>query len=216
VRRRAVLQAVAARTRVLVSLLVGLVAAVAVAVPASGELAALVGWDAAAVLYVAWVWAAVWPMDPQATSVHAEVEDTTRVTAELLLLGAAVASLAAVAVVLAGAGPGRGAPDLARIALGVASVVLSWVVVHTVYTLRYARLYYTGPDGGVRFPQQTRPDYGDFAYLAFTIGMTFQVSDTDLHDRGIRRTVLGHALLSFVFVTGILATTINLIAGLTR
>ena len=81
--------------------------------------------------------------------------------------------------------------------------------------LRYASLYHSN-GGGISFPGTDMPDYGDFAYLALTIGMTYQVSDTALKDRTIRRTALRHALLSFVFGTGILAVTINVVAGLFR
>jgi uncharacterized membrane protein len=92
----------------------------------------------------------------------------------------------------------------------VASVVLSWTVVHN------ARLYYTGPNGGINFNQQAPPCYSDFAYLAFTIGMTFQVSDTDLQTAEIRATALRQALLSYLLGAVILATTINLASGLLR
>jgi hypothetical protein len=85
-----------------------------------------------------------------------------------------------------------------QVGLSLASVVLSWAVVHTVFTLRYARLYYLGPDGGVDFNDESKPRYSDFAYLAFTIGMTFQVSDTALCSNEIRRTALRHALLSYL------------------
>jgi uncharacterized membrane protein len=82
--------------------------------------------------------------------------------------------------------------------------------------LRYARLYYADPVGGVDFNEDVRPDFSDFAYLAFTIGMTYQVSDTDLTNRRIRRTALRHALLSFLFGTVIVAMTINIVAGLLK
>jgi uncharacterized membrane protein len=93
-------------------------------------------------------------------------------------------------------------------------VGLSWLLVHTVYTLRYAMLYYAGRDGGIDFNQTTSPRYSDFAYLAFTLGMTFQVSDTDLKTPAIRATALRHALLSYLFGAVIVATMINLVAGL--
>jgi uncharacterized membrane protein len=80
--------------------------------------------------------------------------------------------------------------------------------------LRYALLYYAYPEGGIDFNQQERPSYRDFAYLALTVGMTFQVSDTDLQTSQIRATTLRHALLSFLFGAVILASAINLIAGL--
>jgi uncharacterized membrane protein len=96
------------------------------------------------------------------------------------------------------------------------TVVVSWTVVNTVFTLRYARLYYRGAGGGVDFGTDSTqpPDYRDFAYLAFTIGMTYQVSDTMLRDRGIRRTVLLHAVLSYVFGVVIVSAGVNVVAGL--
>jgi uncharacterized membrane protein len=96
----------------------------------------------------------------------------------------------------------------------VLSVVLSWTLLHTLFTLRYARLYYEGADGGIEFNQTEPPSYGDFAYLAFTLGMTFQVSDTNLKTHLIRMTALRHGLLSYLFGSVILATMINLVAGL--
>ena len=103
-----------------------------------------------------------------------------------------------------------------QVGFSVLSVVASWAVVHTVYMLRYARVYYTGPDGGANFHQDESPRYTDFAYLAFTVGMTFQVSDTELNAVAFRRNVLRHALLSYLFGTVIVALAINLVAGLSR
>jgi len=89
-------------------------------------------------------------------------------------------------------------------------------MVHTVFTLRYARLYYNGTPGGIDFNESDDPDYGDFAYLAFTIGMTFQVSDTNLQSKPIRRMALRHAWISFPLGAIIIATSINLVAGLAK
>lgn len=89
-------------------------------------------------------------------------------------------------------------------------------MVHTVFALRYAGLYYSGPDGGVNFNDNEKPAYADFAYLAFTIGMTYQVSDTALTTRAVRHTALRHALLSYLLGTVIIAATINLAAGLAK
>jgi uncharacterized membrane protein len=207
---------VAARTQVAVSVWVGVLVGVLVGMLASLRLSPLAGWDTAAVVYLVGVWATVWPLDAARTARRAEHQDPTRATADLLLLSAAVVSLVAVGLVLAEAPSGASFGAIAQVGLGVVSVVLSWSVVHTVFTLRYAALYYGGTDGGVSFNQPQPPAYSDFAYLSFTIGMTFQVSDTDLQDPRIRRTALRHALLSFMFGTGILATTINLVASLTR
>ncbi|MEA2358421.1 MAG: hypothetical protein QOI62_1681 [Solirubrobacteraceae bacterium] len=207
-------RSIPARTKVLVSIAFGLAVGVPVALLTQVRFGALVTWDAAAAFYLVWVWLTIWPLDATETSERVDRQDPTRAAADLLLLGAATVSLVAVGLVLASAAHASGVAQLLRVGLGLASVVLSWGVVHTVYTLRYAHLYYTGEDGGVDFNQREPPDYRDFAYLSFTIGMTFQVSDTDLQEREIRRTALHHALLSFLFGTGILATTINLVASL--
>jgi uncharacterized membrane protein len=159
------------------------------------------------------VWLTIWRQDAERTGRLADREDPTRAVADLVLLSAALVSLVAVGFVLGRASNSRGSEQGLLNALGIASVVLSWGVVHTVFTLRYASLYYKGPDGGVDFNQSESPSYRDFAYLAFTIGMTFQVSDTDLTVSDIRSTALRHALLSYLFGTGILATTINLVAN---
>jgi uncharacterized membrane protein len=127
---------------------------------------------------------------------------------------AAIASLAAVGVVLSRANSAHGSTQDLLAGLSVASVVLSWFAVHMLFTLRYAQLYYTGNDAGVDFNQHARPRYVDFAYLAFTIGMTFQVSDTDLTTPAVRSTALKHALVSYLFGAVILASTINLISSL--
>ncbi len=109
-----------------------------------------------------------------------------------------------------------GSCSAARAALGVSSLLLTWALIHTVFTTRYARLYYTGVDGGIAFNQDEPPSYLDFAYLAFTIGMTYQVSDTDLKTSAIRHTAFRHSLLSYLFGAIIIAATINLLSGLAR
>jgi uncharacterized membrane protein len=96
----------------------------------------------------------------------------------------------------------------------VLSVAVSWFLVHTLFCLRYAVLYYTGEDGGISFNQKQPPRYVDFAYFAFTIGMTFQVSDTDVTDSEVRSTALRHALVSYLFGAVVIASTVNLIANI--
>jgi uncharacterized membrane protein len=175
----------------------------------------LIGFDAAVVAYVGTIWLIIWPLDGEQTAALAVREDPTRAEADLVLLSAASASLVAVGFVLASAAHATGTAEVLRIGLGLLSVILSWGLIHSVFTLRYARLYHADTDGGIDFNQDEKPCYRDFAYLAFTVGMTFQVSDTGISDQAIRHTVLRHALLSFVFATGILATTVNLVASLT-
>jgi uncharacterized membrane protein len=114
------------------------------------------------------------------------------------------------------AGSSHGDTKAALVAAGIGTIVVSWAVVHTVFTLRYAALYYTGRNGGIDFNEDDKPNYADFAYLAFTIGMTYQVSDTDLQTKTIRHTALRHALLSYLFGTVIIAATINVVAGLVK
>jgi uncharacterized membrane protein len=188
-------------------------AAAAIAVGASWSVAALVASDVAALVFVIWVWLTVGSADPGTTARIARAEDASRTAAEAILLGAGAASLVAVAFTLGQAGhahaPGRGLLT----ALALASVALAWASVHTVFMLRYARLYYSPPDGGIDFHGEA-PDYGDFAYLALTIGMTFQVSDTDLVGKRVRRVALHHALVSYVFGTGIVAITVSSVAAL--
>jgi uncharacterized membrane protein len=125
-----------------------------------------------------------------------------------------VLSLVTVGLVLFRSDPAGATPNLVRTVLGVVSVVLAWSVVHTVFTLKYARMYYREPRGGIDFNTDAAPAYSDFAYVAFGIGMAFQVADTNVSTREFRAAVLRHALLSFAFATTIVAVTINLVASL--
>jgi uncharacterized membrane protein len=189
------------------------VAAVALANAASWSVAALCASDVAALVFIVWVWVTVAGADAAATARIARAEDSSRAAAEAILVGAGAASLLAVGFTLAQAGD-AGSPERGLLTtLAIGSVALAWTSVHTVYLLRYARLYYSEPEGGIDFHGET-PDYVDFAYLALTIGMTYQVSDTDLTAKRIRRTALHHALLSYVFGAVILAITVSSVAGL--
>ncbi|MEO5834451.1 MAG: DUF1345 domain-containing protein [Nakamurella sp.] len=200
-----------ARARLGIAGAVGVVVGVAVGVPWNGASGVLIGWIAAAAVFTGTLWRRLWPMTAADTARHAVAENPGRALTDVAVLGAAVASLAAVALLLAGGGN----PDV-EAALSLGSLAASWISVHTIFTTRYARLYYAGTDGGIDFNQPEPPRYADFAYLAFTIGMTFQVSDTDLRTSLIRTTALRHALLSFLFGSIILAATINLVAGLAK
>lgn len=202
------------RVEVLLSVLCGVAVAVPVSLATSLPLAVLIGWDAASAAYLIWMWRVILRCDAGETARRASGTDPDRTVTDILLLTAAVASLVAVGLVLVHAAQSRGGGELLQIALGLGSVIVSWAMVHTIFTLRYAHLYYAGEDGGVIFNEPDPPTYADFAYLAFTIGMTYQVSDTALRSKVIRRTALRQALLSYLFGTGILATTINLVAGL--
>ncbi|MCW2748112.1 MAG: hypothetical protein JWP10_1254 [Nocardioidaceae bacterium] len=194
----------------------GLCATVVAGVLGSWSYAAVVGWALASLVYTAWVWIVIGRLDAADTKNHAVREDPSRGMSDLLVLVASLASLAAVAVVLIEARDASGAKAGVLAALAVTSVALSWLLIHTVFTLRYARLYYRDTPGGIDFNQDEPPQYTDFAYLAFSLGMTFQVSDTNIENHDIRATALRHALLSYVFGSVILATTINLVVGLSN
>jgi uncharacterized membrane protein len=203
-----------AARRLTAGLVVG-IAAVALARVAgtSWAVAALCASDAAALVFVVWVWITVAWADATTTARLARAEDASRAAAEAVLLGAGAASLVAVAFTLGQAGDAHGTARAFLTSLAIISVALAWASIHTVFMLRYARMYYTPPDGGVDFHGET-PDYLDFAYLALTIGMCFQVSDTDLTGKRVRRCALHHALLSYLFGTVIVAVTVNLVASL--
>jgi uncharacterized membrane protein len=202
-----------AQERILVVLIIGLAGAILTGTLGAWKYAALVGWDAMAASFSAWTWVSVSRMDAAATEAHATREDPSQPISYILLLGASLASLVAVAVVLVEASSAHGSSRWLLAGLAAASVALSWLLVHTLFTLRYARLYHRG-DGGVSFNQHDPPRYLDFAYLAFTIGMTFQVSDTDIRSSAIRATALRHALLSYLFGAVILATSVNFVVSL--
>ena len=197
----------------------GLVAGIAAAAGAAAggapwAAAASIGWCALVLVVLLWIWVTIGPMDGKETAAHARAEDFSHATADIVLLGASVASLVAVGMTLVLAGREHGAHKGALIVLTISTVALSWLMVHTVFTVRYGDLYYADPVGGIDFNEDDKPDYRDFAYLALTIGMTFQVSDTDLQAKSIRRNALKHALLSYSFGTVIVAVTINIVASL--
>jgi uncharacterized membrane protein len=198
-----------------ISLGAGVLSALVVAIVGPWWLIPLSGWDVSALIFVSWMWQSLWTLDAAGTAKQATRESPRRGPADAVLVGASVASLVAVGLVLVRSGHSNGLSKALLVGLSVISIVLAWSVVHTVYSLRYAKLYYENTPGGVDFNAQGAPCYIDFAYLALTIGMTFQVSDTNLKTTNIRRTALRHALLSYAFGTLIIATTINLIAGLT-
>jgi uncharacterized membrane protein len=192
----------------------GAIATVVAVVAGTGpSVAALCGSDAAALVFVGSILATVLPADPAEVARVAGTEGPSRPTGEAVLVWAAVASLVAVAFTLGEAGA-AGPPTRGLLAaFSLLSVALAWGSVHTVFLLRYARLYYTRPEGGIDF-HGDRPDYRDFAYLALTIAVTFAVSDTDLTERSVRRTATHHLLLSYVFGTGIVAVAVSSAAAL--
>ena len=204
------------RDTVAVRILVAAVLGVGVALAVGNTVGwrfALAGWVVTAAVYVVWTRLILGGLDAEQTCKYVTREDPTRLVADVVIVTASVASLGGVGyVVAAGSHTGTGAIEAA--VLGVLTVAASWFAVHTLFTVHYARLYYSDEPGGINFHDPEQPRFRDFAYVAFTVGMTFQVSDTEIGLTSIRATVLRHALLSYLLGAVVLAVTINLIAGL--
>ena len=203
------------RTRVMTAAAVGAVAGVAVAWFVPWQLSVLVAWDVTVVVLVVWIWVTLWPLDATDRE-GGDGRDNSRQSTSILLVSTSVASLVGVALAVIKAKTQPAHVDALMTTVGVLTVVLSWALVHTLFALRYAHLYYSDHPGGIDFKNDAPPDFLDFAYVAFTVGMTFQVSDTDVQLRAIRRTILRQALLAYVFGTVIIALTINVVAGFVR
>ena len=175
--------------------------------------AVMAAWAVTGLISAVWTWLVVVPMDAGATASHATREEPTRLAAHAVVLTASTASLAGVVLVFTGAEK-RGGP--LAIAAVLAAVFASWAAIHTIFALRYARMYYTSPVGGIDFHQQEPPCYTDFTYIAVTMGMSFAISDTDLRSSAFRRTAQVHALISYLFGSVIVALLVNLVAGLAK
>ena len=174
-----------------------------------GVLAAIAG---SATIFVVAGWVVLWPMDAAATHRTVQREDFRPVAQEIVIVAAAVGGLVAIValLLLSGSGSGRTAAAIAP-----AGVFMVWAGLHLMYATRYAHLYYEdGAEGGIDFNSDDPPAYRDFLYFSYNLGMTYQVSDTSVSSTTIRAVALRHCLLSYVFGTVILATTINLVAGI--
>jgi uncharacterized membrane protein len=205
---------ISATARVVASGTLGLAVGLLTGLFALPQLAALIGWDVAVAAFLVMVWSTVWRLGPEATQDRAVQLDPRRRLANAVVIVAGVAVLAAVALALVRAGHAHGETRDLLVTIGLVSVASSWLAIQTVFTLRYAELFYQGKPGGIDFNEPDRPNYVDFAYLTFTVGMTFQVSDTNITSKLIRRTALAHALISYFFGAVILAVAINLVASL--
>lgn len=207
-------QGIAGRRAVVALAVAGATLAAALLAGADVPVALTAAWGVAALALVSWIWLTVSPMGAPETKAHAQAEDSSRLVADLTVLGASVVSLVAIGYTVNTAGNRVGTTKALLILLAIGVVAVSWLIVHMIYMLRYGDLYYGDPVGGIDFNDDEPPDYRDFAYLALTIGMTFQVSDTSLTSKRMRRIAIRHALLSFVFVAVIVALTINSVASL--
>ena len=205
--------------RIVVAAVIWLIVTVALLPFVGWELASIGGWNVAALTLLCVTWPIILRADASDVVSIATREDETRATATVLVVGASTASLVGVGFALSRAGQETGATRVGLIAFAFVTVIVSWTVINTVFTLRYAHLHFRARGNGIDFGglgAHGLPSYRDFAYVAFTIGMTYQVSDTTLRDPLLRRTVLPHALLAYLFGVVIVAGAINLVAGLIR
>ncbi|MGW4318668.1 DUF1345 domain-containing protein [Streptomyces sp. NPDC004684] len=193
-------------SRLACAMAAGAVAGTVVGVTTDAPLGALAGITAMETVFVAAGWIVLWPMDAEATHRHARREDMRPVAEEIAVIGTAVCGLAGIAVLL------LGHSDPTHAATALAGVFMAWAALHLMYATRYAFLYYPRSTGGIDFNSEQPPAYRDFFYFSYNLGMTYQVSDTDVSSPAIRAMVLRHCLLSYVFGTSILATAINLVA----
>jgi len=183
----------------------------------------VLAWDAFALTVVVLAWVVICTKDPYEARRNASIQDSSATFLFGLVIFASTASLFAVGVLLGIAKKISHTGLAAYIALAIAAIVFSWMLVHTIFALRYAHVYFHDArsverddiSGGVLFPGKNRsPDYLDFAYFSFVIGMTCQVSDVQICSPKIRRLALVHGLIAFAFNTAILAIFVNIIAGL--
>ncbi|MEU6707817.1 DUF1345 domain-containing protein [Streptomyces wuyuanensis] len=186
----------------------GAVAGVCVGLSTDPALGVLAGIAVSQLLFVLAGWAVLWPMDAAATHLNARREDFRPVTEELAVVAVSLCGLVAIVLLLL-----RGESDMAHAATALCGVFTAWAALHLMYATRYAYVYYENA-GGIDFNSQHPPAYRDFFYFSYNLGMTYQVSDTDVSSSTIRAIVLRHALLSYVFGTSILATAINLVVGI--
>lgn len=201
------------RRRVIFTGLLGLAAAIAAASQQPWQFAAVVGWDLGSLVLIASIWFSIGRLTAEQTRSRATRQDDSRNASRAVVVAGCVASLGGVIVGVLKARELSGTIGAVLTVLSVLAVILAWIAVHTMFVLHYAHQYYdTG--GGIDFGPAGDPSFRDFAYVAFTVGMTFQVSDTAFTDRSMRWLLLRHAALSYLFGTIILGLTINVLAGL--
>jgi uncharacterized membrane protein len=209
-------QARPAWVRLAVGLIVG--TAVAVLIPARQGLTmrVIAAWDAAALAMGALAWWFIARVPSATTRAWAASEDPGRRFVGGMVTLASAFSLFATGYALRDARTCPDTPAPLFLGLCLLAVASAWVLTHTMYTLRYAHLFYRDGrerEGGLDFPGGHHPAYIDFAYYAFTIGMCFQVSDVTITSAALRRTTLFHAMLSFVYNTVVLAIALNFAIG---
>lgn len=178
------------------------------------------GWDIFSFGLLVLTWITFFTAAPGEIRIQAKKQDESRIAVFVLVLAASCVSMLAVIVLLTSK-KGAATDTIFQLSIAFACMTLSWFLMHTIFALRYAHLYYADHKddaevhaGGLNFPEENHPDFLDFAYFSFTLGMTFQVSDVAIANRQIRRLVLFHSLIAFAYNAVIIALTVNFIAGL--
>jgi uncharacterized membrane protein len=180
----------------------------------------LISWNLGALAYLILAWTTVGLTDATMTRVRAQAHDQSGYVIFLLVVTAASASFVAIGFLVGEFKNLSFWPRTGHLTLSIAALLLSWLLIQTLFAFHYARWYYSREKeskthrGGLRFPDDKEPDYLDFAYYAFVVGMTSQVSDVCVTTRQMRRLTLVHGVLAFVFNIAILAMSINIIGGI--
>lgn len=207
-----------------ISLLLGSLAVIATGPVVEKPVKWMIGWLVYSAAHLGLAWVTILSSHPSDVRREAHGQDSSRVLIYLFVIVASFVSLFAILFLLRDAGKTASWADLTvHLILSFSCIIFAWALVHTIFTLRYAHLYYRPSEGGrnakkqqrgLDFPNDAEPDFLDFTYFSFVIGMTFQVSDVTISSREIRRLALVHALLSFAFNTLLVALTINVVSGL--
>ena len=206
--------------RLLISIVIGLIVYLVVNIKAIGHLTHLmIGWDTFSVCMIVMSWISFFITNSKQIREQSKVQDSRRIITFIIVVVATFASFVTVLLLILTKKAGN-ADTTWRLSIAIAGMLLSWFLIHTIFTLRYAHIYYgdheTIPNthaGGLEFPGDKKPEYLDFAYYSFVLGMTFQVSDVQITSKRFRKLALLHGLLSFGFNSVMIALTINLIAG---
>ncbi|MEI7054201.1 DUF1345 domain-containing protein [Nocardioides sp. CCNWLW239] len=201
----------AAWVRLVASLVAGAVAAAAGVLLVDPQIGTLLGVAVIHAVFVTTGWLALWPLDADTTRATTRREDFRPAAEELVVVAISLCGLLGIVMLLV---VGNSSQGRVAAAIALVGVFLAWASLHLMYAARYAHLYYAGAVGGIDFNSEEKPSYRDFFYFSYNLGMTYQVSDTDVTSSGIRAVVLRHTLLSYVFGAVVLASTINLVAGI--
>jgi uncharacterized membrane protein len=211
-----------ARHRIAISFLAAIIVWLGLQGRVQPSTQSIITWDAFALSVLVLAWLTILTTPPEKLRARAQRQDLSHILIFIFVLVAACAGLFAVGFLFFNkAVATQRSHFFVHLLMSLVAVVCSWMLVHTVFGLRYAHTYYGDPDGptgpkphagGLEFPGDREPDYMDFAYFSFVIGMTFQVSDVVITSRDFRKLVLAHGMLSFGFNTVILALTLNTVS----